>query len=257
MIARTPSPKEGVIVRDTKFAYVAGSDMLCVYQMVTMKIKDLPKIERPREKLEKYGPEKLSSSELLAILLRTGSKGVNVVELSNKILKKFSGDGLHAATVKELKNTCGLGNAKSCEIVACFELGRRLLHHKQATLILSPLDVWNELKDIRDNKKEHFVVFFLDARNQEIKREIISVGSLNASLVHPREVFEPAVRHIAAQILIAHNHPSGNLEPSEEDAIITKRLQEAGKILGIELLDHIIVSINGFLSFQEKGLLEH
>ena len=126
------------------------------------RIKDLPKIERPREKLEKYGPEKLSSSELLAILLGTGSKGVNVVELSNKILKKFSGDGLIKANVKELKNTFGLGSAKACEIVACFELGRRLLQNKQSALLLSPKNVWDELKDIRDNKKEHFVIFFLD-----------------------------------------------------------------------------------------------
>jgi len=219
------------------------------------RIKDLPKIERPREKLEKYGPEKLSSSELLAILLGTGSKGVNVVELSNKILKKFSGDGLIKANVKELKNTFGLGSAKACEIVACFELGRRLLQNKQSALLLSPKNVWDELKDIRDNKKEHFVIFFLDARNQEIKREIVSVGSLNANLVHPREVFEPAVRQLAAQIIIAHNHPSGDPEPSEDDLTVTKRLVGAGKIMGIEVTDHIIVVKNGFFSFKEKGLI--
>ena len=220
-----------------------------------MKIKDLPKIDRPREKLEKYGPEKLSNSELLAILLRTGGKGINVVELSNKILKKFSGAGLSMANIKELKNTFGLGSAKACEIVACFELGRRLLQDKQSSLLLSPQDVWNELKDIRDNKKEHFVIFFLDSRNQEIKREIISVGSLNANLVHPREVFEPAVRHLAAQIIIAHNHPSGDTEPSEEDLIITKRLTEAGKILGIEIVDHIIAGKSGYFSFKGKEMI--
>lgn len=220
-----------------------------------MKIKDLPKVDRPREKLEKYGPERLSNSELLAILLGTGSKGINVVELSNKILKKFSSNGLAKANIKELKNTFGLGSAKACEISACFELGRRLLQNKQSALILEPKDVWNELKDIRDHKKEHFVIFFLDARNQEIKREIISVGSLNANLVHPREVFEPAIRHLAAQIIIAHNHPSGDAEPSEEDLIITKRLVEAGKILGIDILDHVIVSKTEHFSFKEKKLL--
>ncbi len=220
-----------------------------------MRIKDLPKIERPREKMEKYGPEKLTNSELLAILLGTGVRGVNVVELSNKILKKFSGDGLTKAGFKELKNTFGLGKAKTCEIVACFELGRRLLQNKQSALLLTPKDVWDELKDIRDNKKEHFVIFFLDARNQEIKREIISVGSLNANLVHPREVFEPAVRHLAAQVVIAHNHPAGNPEPSEEDLIITKRFMEAGKIMGIEIMDHIIVTKNSNFSFKEKKLI--
>lgn len=219
------------------------------------KIKDLPKIDRPREKLEKYGPERLSNSELLAILLRTGTKGINVVELSKKILRKFPKEKIAGANFRELKNTFGLGGAKACEIVACFELGRRLLQNKQSVLLLSPKDVWEELKDIRDNKKEHFVIFFLDSRNQEIKREIISVGSLNANLVHPREVFEPAVRHLAAQIIVAHNHPSGDSEPSEEDLEITKKLVESGKILGIEVIDHIIIAKNGFLSFKEKNLI--
>lgn len=220
-----------------------------------MKIKDLPKVDRPREKLEKYGPEKLSNSELLAILLRTGSKGLNVVELSRKILGKFNESSLAKASFKDLKNTFGLGSAKACEIVACFELGRRFLQNKKSQIYLTPKDVWNELKDIRDNKKEHFVIFFLDTRNQEIKREIISIGSLNANLVHPREVFEPAVRHLAAQIILAHNHPSGDTEPSEDDLEITKRLSEAGIILGIELIDHIIVTKDKFLSFKEKNLI--
>jgi len=220
-----------------------------------MRIKDLPKVERPREKLEKYGPEKLSNSELLAILLRTGSKGINVVEMARKILGKFSGSGLAKANFKDLKNTFGLGAAKACEIVACFELGRRLLQNKKSQIYLTPKDVWNELKDIRDNKKEHFVIFFLDARNQEIKREIISVGSLNANLVHPREVFEPAVRHLAAQVILAHNHPSGDSEPSEDDLEITKRLVESGGILGIEVIDHIIVTKNNYFSFKDGRLI--
>jgi len=219
------------------------------------KIKDLPKIERPREKLEKYGPDKLSNPELLAILLGTGTKGINVVELSNKIIKKFGGEGLAKATVKDLKDTFGLGVAKACEISACFELGRRFLKDKKSELILSPKDVWENLKDIRDHKKEHFVVFYLDTRNQEIKREIISVGTLNANLVHPREVFEPAVKNLASHVIVAHNHPSGETEPSEEDLTITKKLVEAGKILGIELIDHVIVGANGYLSLREKLII--
>ena len=220
-----------------------------------MKIKDLPKIDRPREKLMRYGPEKLSTSELLAILLRTGSKGINVVELATRILKRFSVDGLSIASVKELKQTFGLGAAKACEIVASFELGRRLLQHKQSALLLSPKDIWDELKDIRDNKKEHFVIFFLDARNQVIKREIVSIGSLNANLVHPREVFEPAIRYLAAQVIVAHNHPAGDPSPSQEDLKITKQLADAGMLLGIELKDHIIVSKTTFFSFKEHTLL--
>lgn len=223
--------------------------------ILIMRIKDLPKVDRPREKLEKYGPERLSNSELLAILLRTGSEGINVVELSKRILSKFSGDGLIKATVKDLKSTFGLGTAKACEIVACFELGRRLLQNKKSLLILSPQDVWEELKDIRDNKKEHFVIFFLDTRNQEIKREIISVGSLNANFIHPREVFEPAVRYLAAQIIVAHNHPAGDPSPSQEDSEMTKQLVDAGKLLGIEVKDHVIVSKTNFFSFKEHKLL--
>jgi DNA repair protein RadC len=219
-----------------------------------MQIKNLPKCERPRERLAHYGPDKLSKSELLAILLGTGTKGVNAVELANRILKKF-GDKLIEADFKTLKNTFGLGPAKAAEIIAALELGKRLLKGKETTLVLSPKDVWENLKDLRDNKKEHFVIFYLNTRNQEIEREIISVGTLNANLVHPREVFEPAVKNLAAQIIVAHNHPSGQTDPSEEDLAITKRLIEAGKLLGIEVLDHVIVAQKEFLSFKEKGII--
>jgi DNA repair protein RadC len=220
-----------------------------------MKIKDLPKVERPREKLIRYGPEKLSNSELLAIILGSGTKERNVIELANKILKKFSADELPNLTFNDLKNYPGLGPAKACEIIACFELGKRLLKGKRTKIYLTPKDVWDELKDLHNHKKEHFVIFYLDARNQEIKREIISVGSLNANLVHPREVFEPAVRNLAAQIILAHNHPSGDPEPSEDDLEITKRLVESGRILGIEIIDHVIVAKNGFISFKERRLI--
>lgn len=218
-------------------------------------IKDLPKVERPREKLMQYGPERLSNSELLAILLRSGKKGENVVDFSGKILRKFGTKELPNLTFDDLRNYPGLGPAKACEIVACFELGKRVLKDKKAQIYLEPKEVWKELKDIRNYKKEHFVIFYLDSRNQEIKREIISVGSLNANLVHPREVFEPAVRNLVAQVILAHNHPSGDPEPSEDDLEITKRLVEAGKILGIEVVDHVIVVNNGFLSFKEKNLI--
>jgi len=222
---------------------------------VSLRVKDLPRVERPREKLMKYGPAKLSHSELLAILLRSGKKGQNVVELAGKILKRFGKEKLPRLGFEELKNYPGIGPAKACEIVAAFELGKRLLKDKKAALYLTPDDVWQELKDLRELKKEHFVVFYLDSRNQEIKREVISIGSLNVNFVHPREVFEPAVRNVAAQIILAHNHPAGNPEPSDDDFKITKRLVEAGKILGIEVIDHIIVTKSGFLSFKERNLI--
>lgn len=203
----------------------------------------------------KYGPAKLSNSELLAILLRIGQKGENVVELAKKLLQKYGSQNLPSLDTKELGKFPGIGPVKACEIVACFELGKRLLQRKKTGIYLKPKDVWNELKDLRNHKKEHFVIFYLDSRNQEIKRETISMGSLNANLVHPREVFEPAIKNLSAQIILAHNHPSGDPEPSEDDLKITRRLVEAGRILGIEIVDHIVVTKSGFLSFKEKNLL--
>lgn len=217
-----------------------------------MKLKELSAIDRPREKLERYGPEKLKDSELLAIILGAGVKGTNVIELSQKILRKWQNQGLDTATLDDLVDTYGLGKAKASEIVACFELGRRLIHGKQASLLLSPKDVWERMADIRGSKKEHFVVFYLDSRNQEISREIVSVGTLNESLVHPREVFEHAVRNNAASIVVSHNHPSGELEPSEADHHITRKLVEAGGILDITLVDHVIVT-----SKECRSMLKH
>ena len=219
------------------------------------KIADMPRVDRPREKLIHYGPEKLSNAELLAILIRTGTKGTSALDLDKKVLKKHGEKNIAIAAHKDLREFPGLGTTKACEIVACFELGRRLLNGKKSALLLSPKDVFDELKDIRTSKKEHFVVFYLDTRNQEIKREVISIGSLNANLVHPREVFEPAIKHLAAQIIIAHNHPSGSLEPSTHDLKMTKRLTAAGKILGIEIIEQIIVSAKDYLSFKEANYL--
>jgi len=207
-----------------------------------MRVKDLAKVDRPREKLARYGVDKLSSAELLAILLRTGTKKLNVIKLADKILKTWPHDSILSAEIKDLKSVHGIGESKACEIIAMLELGRRLLRNKESVLLLSPQDVWRELRDIRNDRKEHFVVFFLDSRNQEIKREIISVGTLNENLVHPREVFEPAIKNNAAQIIIAHNHPSGDPEPSQSDIEVTRKLCHAGKILDIQILDHIVVS---------------
>ena len=214
-----------------------------------------PRVERPREKLMRYGPEKLADEELLALLLRTGARGKGVLELAGELLRRFGGAELAKTGFAQLRAAPGLGPARACEILAAFELGRRFLGGKKAGIYLKPRDIWEELRDIRDQKKEHFVVFFLDTRNQEIKREIVSIGTLNYNLVHPREVFEPAVKNLAASVIVAHNHPSGCLEPSDEDLSLTKRLAQAGKLLGIEVLDHVIVAREGFMSFKQKGLL--
>ena len=219
-----------------------------------MKIKDLPKVDRPREKLQKYGPEKLSDEELLAIILRTGRKGANAVQLARSALAVNDGK-LRDASLQDIMKVSGLGTAKASEVIACMELGRRLFADKKHALLLSPEDVWRELADLRDHKKEHFVIFFLDARNQKIARETVSIGTLTMSLVHPREVFEPAIARSAAPIILAHNHPSGDPEPSHEDIRVTEQLQEAGKILGIAILDHVVVASAGFKSMKSCGLL--
>jgi DNA repair protein RadC len=219
-----------------------------------MKIKDLQKIDLPREKLAKYGADKLKDYELLALLLGSGIKGLNVLELSKKILIKIKKIGIKKISLKDLIEIKGLGSAKASQIFAVLELGKRL--NKENKLeILSAGDVWNFCADIRTLQRENFIAFYLDTQNCLIERQTISIGTLNTSLVHPREVFEPALSFHAASIIIAHNHPSGELEPSIEDKEVTKRLIEAGKIIGIDVRDHIIVSKNGYFSFREKKLI--
>ena len=221
------------------------------------KIKDLPEFERPREKLIKKGAKALKKEELLAILLRTGLKGKNALEVADDILVKYGDKKLLNASYEELRNIHGVGLTKAAQILAAIELGSRLFKEKseKEIYINSSEDAIKELAHIKENKKENFVVLYLDARNKLIYKETVSIGSLNANLVHPREVFEPAVRYLAAQIVLAHNHPSGDPEPSEDDLEITKRLIESGKILGIEIVDHIIITKTGFTSFKEKNLI--
>jgi len=222
-----------------------------------MKIKDLPKIERPREKLIAKGAENLKDSELLAILLRTGKTGKNVIEIASQILSKYSKKRLLQMTYTDLSKISGIDSAKATTLLAAFELSKRALEVNDTNLpvINTAKDAVAQLSDMRDLKKEHFVVLYLNAKNQLVHKETISMGTLNANLVHPREVFEPALKHSAAQIIAAHNHPSGDPKPSEDDMELTKRLTEAGKMMGIELMDHVIVSKNSHFSFKEEKLL--
>ena len=221
------------------------------------RIKDLPEFERPREKLINKGTKALKKDELLAIILRAGIKGKNALQVAKDILVKYGDKKLLGASYEELRNIHGVGPTKAVQILAAIELGSRLFKEKseKEVYINSSEDAIKELAHIKENKKENFVVLYLDARNKLIYKETVSIGSLNANLVHPREVFEPAVRYLAAQIVLAHNHPSGDPEPSEDDLEITKRLIESGKILGIEIVDHIIITKTGFTSFKEKNLI--
>ena len=222
-----------------------------------MKIKDLPKIERPREKLVAKGAENLKDSELLAILLRTGKAGKNVIEIASQILAKHSKKRLLQMTYQDLVKIGGIDSAKATTLLAAFELAKRALEVDDSNLpvISTPKDVVAQLTELRHNKKEHFVALYLNARNQLVHKETISMGTLNANLVHPREVFEPALKHSAAGIMVAHNHPSGDPKPSEDDLEITKRLVEAGKMMGVELLDHVIIAANNHFSFKDEKLL--
>jgi len=220
-----------------------------------MRIKDFHKVDRPREKLIKYGVKKLKDEELLAIIFGSGKKGENVLELTRKILRKYSKEKLKELDFTELRHNLKLGEVKSCQLIAVLELGKRLFSGTKSLSILHPQEVWEELREIRGAKKEYFIVFYLDVNCQVIKKETVFIGSLNSSLIHPREIFEPAVKYLAAQIILAHNHPSGICRPSDEDIGITKQLIQAGEILGIEVVDHMILTSKEFFSFKEKKLI--
>ena len=213
-------------------------------------------VDMPREKLERLGPEALRDEELLAILLRTGYEGRNVLEISRGIVKRYPVNKLVDMDLKELTTIKGIGRAKAAGLVAGFELAKRGLNQGIGIepSITSPVDVLGFLTDIKDRRKEYFVALFLNARNQVICREDVSVGSLNASLVHPREVFAPAVGSSAASVILAHNHPSGDVTPSREDIELTRRMVQAGEIMGIEVLDHLIVGSERFLSMKEANV---
>lgn len=222
-------------------------------------IRDVHIADRPRERLIKQGAVSLSNQELIAILLRTGTREESVLHLANRVLKQF--EHLHElkhAAIEEMTAINGIGEAKAVQLLAAIELGRRLASKQtdERFTIRSPKDAATYLMDdMTSLKQEHFVCLFLNIKNQVMHRQTIFVGSLNASIVHPREIFREAVRRSTASIVCAHNHPSGNPAPSPEDIDVTKRLMEAGSIIGIELLDHIIIGDHQFTSLKEKGFM--
>ncbi len=210
-----------------------------------MKVTELKKTELPREKMEKYGAKRLKNFELIAIILGSGIKGCNVLELARKIEKLIIQKSANNVTLEDLRKIRGLGKTKAIQVLAIISLVDRL-GSGQNSNILSIKDVWNLCSDFRSSKKEHVVAFYFDTQQKLIERRIISVGTLDTSLAHPREVFEPALQLSAAGVVLAHNHPSGSVEPSDDDIAITKRMADAGDLLGITLIDHIIVSDKEF-----------
>jgi DNA repair protein RadC len=223
----------------------------------TLMIRDFPADERPRERLLTEGPESLSNHELMAILLRTGTKDESVLQLSNRLLNQFEGiRRLKDATVEEITSIKGIGPAKAVQIMAALELGRRIsrIQYEDRYVIRSPEDGANYvMEDMRFLSQEHFVCLYLNTKNQVLHKQTIFIGSLNASIVHPREVYKEAFKRSAASIVAIHNHPSGDPTPSREDIEVTKRLVECGKIIGIELLDHLIIGEHKYVSLKEKG----
>lgn len=225
----------------------------------TMRLKDLPQNERPRERLLKYGPEVLSNSELLAIVLRTGTVKENVMNLSNRVLCESGGiNGLLSLLPEEIMNLKGIGSAKASQIAAIGELSKRLKAFRSGEQfkISEPKDAASlVMEEMRYLKEEHLKVIMLNTKNIVIGSKDVSVGSLNSSIVHPREIFLEAIKKSSAAIVICHNHPSGDPTPSPEDINVTKRIKECGKLLGIELLDHIVIGNGIYISLKEKNVL--
>ena len=229
------------------------------FRFSSFTVRDLPKSERPRERLIKFGPEALSAQELLALVIGRGIPKKSVMNIAQELLARFGNiKAISQASIEALSEIKGVGLAKAAQLKACFELGKRqdLEPELKNYDIKNPQSVVKAIRaSIKDKAKEHFKLILLDTRNKIIGISTISIGTLNASLVHPREIFKEAIIHNSASVVLAHNHPSGDPEPSEEDLTITKRLVKSGKILGIEVIDHIIIGKTNFSSFKERGLI--
>jgi len=224
-------------------------------------IKNWPEDERPREKLIKLGAEHLSEAELLALIIRTGDPSTrqSAVDIGRRMIQEFGSlRNLASATVTEICRVKGTGPAKAAAIKASLEIAARLNTDRlmNGERFTSPEQVYRHYHyRFRDRRKEYFMALLLDGKNRVLREVRISEGSLNQSIVHPREVFSPAVRESAAAIILVHNHPSGDPAPSREDREITRRLKEAGELMGVSVLDHIIIGDNGFVSFTAQGML--
>jgi DNA repair protein RadC len=223
-------------------------------------IHDLPHAERPRERMQKYGAEALSTSELIASLIGSGTKGESVLMTAQKLLSEFGNlQNIAQASVKELSRVRGIGPARATQIKAAFELGRRLEdpdYYSKESPVQSPEQAYKSVQEkLKGKKKEHFYLLCLDTRNRVCSKKQVSVGNLDSSIVHPREVFKDAISSLAASVIFVHNHPSGDLEPSSEDVNLTRRLVDAGELLGIPVLDHIIVSDRGYTSMKSRNLV--
>lgn len=226
---------------------------------------DLPLEERPRERLVLQGPQAVSSQELLAVLLGRGTAGLSVLDIAQALLARFGSlSGVVNASLEELQEIDGLGPAKAVQLKACLEIAHRVMQEdlkgederNESKAVASPDDIFKLIRPkVRNLQKEHFYVISFDNRNRVLGVDEVAVGTINSSIVHPRETFDVAIKRKATHIAVSHNHPSGDPQPSEADLLVTKRLAEAGKLMGIQLLDHVIISRSGVYSFKENGLI--
>lgn len=219
-----------------------------------LKVRDLPEQERPREKLLQLGPGHLTLAELVAVLLGVGTRKEEVLEMAQRIFKEYGEKSIaHETNAQKLSDALDIPIAKACQIIASLEIGRRFYSSKagRPVYIRTAKHAHQYLKDMGHQSKEHLRGLYLNSRYRIIHEELISVGSLTANIVHPREVFQPAITHGAVAVIIAHNHPSGSIEPTSADLQVTAQLSEAGKLLGIELLDHLIITNKRFISLKE------
>jgi len=222
-----------------------------------MRIHDIDPENRPRERFLSSGPASLSPAELLAIILRSGTPGRNIVDTCQELISKFSLERLPGLSLQELQAVNGIGEAKAMQVIAVFELQKRLHYTRNARLrVQSARDVFEYMKGrIPDETREHLCILFLDAKNRIIRHEIISVGTLTASLIHPREIFKAAIRESANAVILVHNHPSGDVQPSGADKQVTTILKQAGNLLQIDLLDHVIIGTEDWFSFRDHSML--
>jgi DNA repair protein RadC len=220
-------------------------------------LKKIPIQERPREKMKKLGPGALKNHELMAVILGRGSRKEGVIERAQRIVDQYKNwDVLREQSVDELQSSLDLPFTQACQVAAVFELGRRLFKEADEVFLSSPQSVFNYVRNMAHLKKEHLKGLYLDTRNRLVREETISIGTLNSSPAHPREVFQPAIESSCAAVILVHNHPSGDPTPSELDIALTKKLVDAGKLLEIPLLDHLIVAQKGFISLKERGVIK-
>jgi DNA repair protein RadC len=219
----------------------------------SMKIKEMPEDSRPRERLFKFGIENLSEAELLALILEKGTKKENAIELSSNLINKYGLSKLSERSLEELQEIEGIGFAKACKIQALFELNKRYLRCKNPiTTLSSAKQVFDFMHEkLKNEKQESFIVLLLNNRNHFIKEETITRGILNAAIIEPREIFKSAIRNSAARIILVHNHPSGNSNPSEEDLLVSERITDVGELVGIPVLDHIIIGNGDYWSRKD------